>query len=65
MLYTKDGSKAAWATNTHERGVGRATLALGDEGILVLVDEVLPLPSRPLLLCDETPGFFIPLMCSP
>ena len=31
-----------WATNTVEKGVGRVTLALGDNGVLVLVDEADP-----------------------
>lgn len=35
---------AVWASNTCGKGVGLATLALGDLGLLILVDEV---PSRP------------------
>lgn len=51
VLYTKEGAPA-WATNTHERGTGRATLALGDEGILVLVDEAEP----PVALWNSGPS---------
>jgi hypothetical protein len=41
VLYDKAG-KPVWATNTVEKGVGRVTLALGDNGVLVLVDEADP-----------------------
>jgi hypothetical protein len=33
-----------WASNTCGKGQGKATLALGDFGFLVLVDEVRPVP---------------------
>lgn len=53
VLYTADeDKKVAWATNTHEKGTGRATLALGDEGILVLVDEAEP----PVALWNSGPS---------
>jgi hypothetical protein len=41
VLYDRAG-KPVWATNTVEKGVGRVTLALGDNGVLVLVDEADP-----------------------
>lgn len=41
VLYDGAG-KPVWATNTVEKGVGRVTLALGDNGVLVLVDEADP-----------------------
>ena len=41
VLYDAAG-KPVWATNTVEKGVGRVTLALGDNGVLVLVDEADP-----------------------
>ena len=41
VLYDTAG-KPVWATNTVEKGVGRVTLALGDNGVLVLVDEADP-----------------------
>ena len=41
VLYDGSG-KPVWATNTVEKGAGRVTLALGDNGVLVLVDEADP-----------------------
>lgn len=41
MIYAEDG-RPVWATNTVGKATGRVTLAVGDEGPLVLVDEAEP-----------------------
>ena len=41
VIYAEDG-RPVWATNTVGKATGRVTLAVGDEGPLVLVDEAEP-----------------------